>query len=169
MIANSEEFQACSHGLVVPPDQAVLGQKDCMDGNCYEERFVETRHGLAAVAAADILVGQDSADGFVVVAHLIEQESIHGAPVVLIAAEEVGIGESEAVGQSGEEETVAAGTTVVGYALNHDPAKQSGRHGQPERQDRHACSCQQERLQVAERSKIDFEGEHWRVYPVFLH
>lgn len=163
MTASNGEFQAYSHGLVVPPDQAVAGQKDCMDGNCYGVGLVGMIHGLAAVAAAaavGILVGQDSAGGIAVVAHLIEQESIHVVPVALIAVEGAGTGGSGAAGQFDAEEIAAVETTAAGYVLNHGPAKQSGQHGQHERQDRHACSCRREHLQVVERLRIGSEEEH---------
>lgn len=164
---NNEECQAYSRGLVVLPDQVVTGRKDCIDGNWREVDFAGKIHGLAAVVAVDILAGQGSAVGTVAVAHLPEQVSIHVELVARIVVEEAGTGESGAVGQSDAEAIVAAGTTVVGCVLNHGPAKQSGQHEQHERQDRHACSCQQERLQVAEQLRIGFEEEHWKAYPVF--
>lgn len=165
---NNGECQAYSRGSVVLPDQVVSGRKGCIDGNWREVDFAGRIHGLAAAVAADILAGQGSADGTVAVVHLLEQESIHVEPVVLIAVGEVGTGESGAVGQSDAEAIAAAGTTVVGCVLNHGPAKLSGQHEQHERQDRHACSCQQERLQAAEQLRIGFEEEHWKAYLVFL-
>lgn len=132
MTANNGGFQAYSHGLVVLLDQVVLGQKDCIDGNWHEVDFVGKIHGLTAAAAADIPAGQGSADGFVVAAHLLEQESIHVEPAVLIIVEEAGTGGSGAAGQSDAEAIAAAGMTVVGCVLNHGPVKQFGQHEQHE-------------------------------------
>lgn len=169
MTANNGESQAYSRGSVVLPDQVVSGRKDCIDGNWGDAGFVGRIHGLAVAVAADILADQGSADGFVSAARLPEQESIHVELVALIAVEEAGTGGSEAAGQSGAEAIAAAGMTVVGCVLNRGPAEQSGQHEQHERQDHHACSCQQGRPQTAEQLRIGFEGEHWKAYPVFLH
>lgn len=162
-------------------DQAWWAWKGCIDGSWYEvDLVVESSPGVTAAAAAavaavvvvsDILVDLDSAGslaaaaavvvvaaaGFGEAGHL-EQVSIPVGPAMLVVVETgfVGADTGESVVVDPFDAEAVAAASVAGCVSTHGPAMQSERHGQHERQGRHACSCQRGRPQVAVQLRIGF-------------